>query len=45
MPETCGAIDIHEREIVDEAAFKSLVREAVAFNSAGKSKPAKKARR
>jgi hypothetical protein len=45
MPETCGAIDIHERKIVDKAAFKSLAREAVAFNGAGKSKPAKKARR
>ena len=35
------AIDIHEGEEVDEAAFKALVREAVALNSAGKSKPAK----
>jgi len=32
------AIDIHEGEEVDEAAFKALVRQAVAFNSAGKSK-------
>ena len=40
------AIDIHEGETVDESAFKALVREAVALNSAarstGKSKPAKK---
>jgi len=32
------AIDIHEGEDVDEAAFKALVREAVAVNTAGKSK-------
>jgi hypothetical protein len=37
------AIDIHEGEEVDEAAFKALVREAVALNSSGKSKPSKKA--
>jgi hypothetical protein len=36
------AIDIHEGEEVDEAAFKALIREAVAVNSAGKLKPAKK---
>jgi hypothetical protein len=36
------AIDIHEGEAVDEAAFKALVREAVALNSAGKSKPSSK---
>ncbi len=36
------AIDIHEGEEVDEAAFKALVREAVALNSSGKSKPVKK---
>ena len=36
------AIDIHEGEEVDEPAFKSLVREAIALNSSGKSKPAKK---
>jgi hypothetical protein len=35
------AIDIHEGEEVDESAFKMLVREAVALNSSGKSKPAK----
>jgi hypothetical protein len=33
------AIDIHEGEDVDEAAFEALVRQAVARNSAGKSKP------
>ncbi len=32
------AIDIHEGEKVDEAAFRSLVREAVALNGSGKSK-------
>jgi hypothetical protein len=35
------AIDIREDEEVDEAAFKALVRQAVALNGA-KSKPAKK---
>src|SRR3954447_17208151 len=38
------AIDIAEGEEVDASAFKALVREAVAFNSSGKSKPAKKAK-
>jgi hypothetical protein len=38
------AIDIHEGEEVDNAAFKALIRKAVDFNSAGKSKPPKKAR-
>ena len=38
------AIDIHEGEEVDESAFKALVHEAVALNSSGKSKPAKKAK-
>src|SRR5437588_4369496 len=38
------AIDIPEGEEVDESAFKALVREAVAFNSSGKSKPSKKAK-
>ena len=38
------AIDIHEREKVDESAFKALIRQAVALNSAGKSKPPKKAK-
>ena len=36
------AIDIHEGEEVDESAFKTLIRQAVALNSSGKSKPAKK---
>ncbi|HVS22676.1 MAG TPA: DUF1801 domain-containing protein [Gammaproteobacteria bacterium] len=38
------AIDIHEGEKIDESAFKALVRQAVALNGAGKSKPAKKAK-
>ena len=38
------AIDIREGEAVDESAFKTLVREAVAVNSAGKRKPSKKAK-
>jgi hypothetical protein len=38
------AIDIHEGELVDESAFKALVRQAVALNSSGKSKPSKKAK-
>ncbi len=38
------AIDIHEGEQVDKSAFKALVRQAVAFNSLGKSKPSKKAK-
>ena len=37
------AIDIHEGEEVDDSAFKALFRQAVALNSAGKSKPSKKA--
>src|SRR5580658_3791134 len=36
------AIDIHEGEEVDESAFTALVRQAVALNRAGKSKPSKK---
>ncbi|OYT93903.1 MAG: hypothetical protein CFE43_00780 [Burkholderiales bacterium PBB3] len=36
------AIDIHEGEEVDETAFIALIRQAAAFNSAGKKKPAKK---
>jgi hypothetical protein len=32
------AIDIHEGEEVDEAAFKALVRQAAALNTSGKSK-------
>ncbi len=38
------AIDIHEGEEVDEFAFKALVRQAVALNNSGKSKPSKKAK-
>jgi hypothetical protein len=38
------AIDIHEGEEVDESAFKALVRQAIALNSSGKSKPSKKAK-
>jgi hypothetical protein len=38
------AIDIHEGEEVDESAFKALVRQAVALNNLGKSKPSKKAK-
>ena len=38
------AIDIHEGEAVDETAFIALIRQAAAFNSAGKKKPAKKAK-
>jgi hypothetical protein len=36
------AIDIREGEEVDESAFTALVRQAVALNSSGKSKPSKK---
>ena len=39
------AIDIHEGEVIDEAAFKALVRQAIALNGAGKSKASKKAKR
>jgi hypothetical protein len=38
------AIDILEGEDVNESAFKALIREAIALNSAGKSKPSKKAK-
>jgi hypothetical protein len=38
------AIDIHEGGKVDEPAFKALIREAVALNSSGMSKPSKKAK-
>jgi hypothetical protein len=38
------AIDIHEGDEVDESAFKALIRQAVALNSSGKSKPSKKAK-
>ncbi len=36
---TRRAIDIHEGDNVDEAAFRDLVRTAVALNLKGKSKP------
>jgi hypothetical protein len=36
------AIDIHEGEEVAEPAFQALIRQAVAFNRSGKSKPSKK---
>lgn len=35
------AIDIREGEKVDAAAFKALIRQAVALNSSRKSKPSK----
>ena len=38
------AIDIHEGDKVDASAFNALVLQAVAVNSAGKSKPSKKAK-
>ncbi len=38
------AIDIHEGEKVDKSAFKTLIRQAVALNSSGKSKLSKKAK-
>jgi hypothetical protein len=38
------AIDIHEGEEVDEAAFKALIRQAVELNGSGKPKPSKKAK-
>ncbi len=41
---TRRAIDIHAGEEVDESAFKALVREAVALNTSGKSKPSKRAK-
>ncbi len=41
---TRRAIDIHEGEEVDGAAFKALVRQAIALNGSGKSKPSKKAK-
>jgi hypothetical protein len=36
------AIDIREGEEVDATAFKALIREAIAFNSAAKAKSSKK---
>jgi hypothetical protein len=38
------AIDIHEGEVVDATAFKALVRQAVALNKSGPSKPSNKAK-
>ena len=38
------AIDIPEGKEVDASAFKALIRQAVAFNQSGKSKPPKKAK-
>src|SRR5207249_3684433 len=38
------AIDIHEGDDVDESAFKTLVRQAVALNRSGKSKASKQAK-
>ena len=38
------AIDIHEGEEVNASAFKTLIRQAVALNSSGKSKSSKKAK-
>jgi hypothetical protein len=38
------AIDIHQGEEVDASAFKALVRQAVALNGSGKSKPSEKAK-
>ena len=36
------AIDIHEGETVDASAFKALIRQAVALNTSGKSKTARR---
>jgi len=41
---TRRAIDIHEGEEIDQAAFKALVREAISFNISAKSKSGKKAK-
>jgi hypothetical protein len=41
---TRRAIDIKEGEEVDQSAFKALIRQAVALNTSGKSKPSKKAK-
>ena len=38
------AIDIHQDEEVEASAFKALVRQAIAFNSATKAKRSKKAK-
>jgi hypothetical protein len=39
---TRRAIDIHEGEVVDEAAFKALVRQAIALNALNKTKKVKR---
>jgi hypothetical protein len=39
---TRRAIDMHEGEEVDKAAFKALIREAIALNSSAKSKASRK---
>src|SRR6266566_2028794 len=41
---TRRAIDIHEGEKVDAGAFKALIRQAVALNTSGKSRPSKRAK-
>src|SRR4051812_26388179 len=41
---TRRAIDIPEGEEVDGSAFKALIRQAIALNGSGKSKPSKKAK-
>jgi hypothetical protein len=41
---TRRAIDIGEGDEVDESAFKALIRQAVALNGSGKSKPSKPAK-
>jgi hypothetical protein len=38
------AIDIHEGKVVDASAFTTLVRQAAALNSSGKSKASRKAK-
>ena len=38
------AIDIREGDEVDGSAFRALIRQAVALNGSGKSKPSKKAK-
>jgi len=42
---TRRAIDIHEGEKIDEAAFKSLIREAVAANESGGSAKSKRVKK
>jgi len=38
------AIDIHEGQVVDESAFRALVREAITLNGAGRPKPSGEAK-